>query len=196
MKKALLLALLALLFAAPEAQAGQARYYVPPSQFNAAFQIMDLGLSNIFGLFQNATGAFAFDPGSKTISHIKLAIDATSLMVPNASASKDLTKLLDPDAYPELTFLATAATPFQDGKAQIKGTLTIHGQSKPATFEGTLNSGKEAADSGESKGSETIGLSLRGTFKRADFAMGDEPEIPGRFGENMTLMLEMQAIKP
>lgn len=81
--------------------------------------------------------------------------------------------------------MATAPQEFKDGKADIKGTLSIHGQKKEAVLHATLNA---------SKGSK-IGLSLQGSFKRADFGMGDEPEMPGRFGDTITLMLEMQAIK-
>ncbi len=175
-------------FAAPT-RAEDVSYYVPPSQMSAALQVMDLGYSNIFGLFQSGTGGFSFNAETNTISKIKLAIEAASLTVPNADAAGDLAALFEPRSYPEISFMATAPATFQDGRAEIKGTLTVRGQSKPATFEGTLNNaskGKNAA----------IGLSLRGAFKRAEFAMGDPPEIPGRFGDTITLMLEMRAIRP
>lgn len=176
--------LLLLLLALPtEVQAAVMKYYVPNTQFNAALQVMDRGMANIIGLFQSATGAFAFDRETETISQLRIAIDASSLMVPNRGVSDDLSDLFDPQEFVELTFMATAPHSFKDGKATIKGTLNIHGQKKEAMFEATLNNTK----------SKTIGLSLRGSFKRSDFNMGDEPEMPGRFGESITLMLEMEA---
>lgn len=173
------------------------RYYVPPSQFNAAFQIMDMGFSNILGLFRQATAGFMFDADSKTISNLKLAIDVGSLTTPAPDAGRELVALFAAYQTPEIVFMATAPATFNDGKAEIKGTLTVRGKSKPATFEGTLNMVGNSARAGGffSKEGAAVGLSLRGSFKRADFDMGDPPEMPGRFGDALTLMLEMQAIR-
>lgn len=167
------------------AQAAMKKFYVEPTQFNAAFQVMDRGLSNVIGLFQKATAAFAFDEETQTISNLRIALDATSMMVANPTASTALDTLFAVRDYPEISFMATAPHVFKDGKADIKGTLSIHGQKKEAIFHAVLNA---------SKGSKA-GLSLQGSFRRADFGMGDEPEMPGRFGDSITLMLEMQAIR-
>lgn len=198
MRKPFLAALILSVCLAAPLRAEEAKYYVPPTQFNAAFQVMDQGFSNLFGLFRNGTAVFLFDSGSKTVSRVKIALEAASLTTSNREAAIELTNLFEPRAYPEIAFLAAAPASFKDGRAEIKGTLTIHGQSKPATFEATLNQvGKSSAGGGLwDKEGETVGLSLRGSFKRADFAMGDAPEMPGRFGDAITLMIEMQAIRP
>jgi polyisoprenoid-binding protein YceI len=173
------------------------KYYVPPTQFNAAFQVMDLGFANIFGLFQNATGGFTFDDANKTISAVKIGIDTNSLMTANNENKRDLSLLFGAQQFPEVAFAALAEAKFKDGKAEIKGTLTLHGISKPATFEATLNhTGASPRGAGMWRSeAQAVGLSLRGSFKRADFGMGDEPEVPGRFGDTVTLMLEMQGIR-
>ncbi len=178
-------------------QAEPDKYYVPPAQFNAAFQVMDMGFANVIGLFQSATGLFSYDDSSKTIGKIKFALDANSMMTANNEIRRDLAKLLESRAYPEITFLAASDSTFKDGKAEIKGTLTAHGISKPFTFEATMNQAGNSPRGGGmwSREGPALGLSLRGSFKRADFGMGDPPEMPGRFGESITLMLEMQAIK-
>jgi polyisoprenoid-binding protein YceI len=179
------------------AQAEPAKYYVAPQQFNAAFQIMDMGFSNLFGLFQSATGGFTYDADTKTISHVRLALDASSLMTSNPANRRDLAQLFATRQYPEISFLATSEASFKDGKAEVKGTLNVHGVAKPMSLEATLNqAGKSPRGGGmwNSEG-EAVGLSLRGSFKRADLGMGDEPEMPGRFGDTITLLLEMQAIR-
>lgn len=192
----LFLCLLFLLAFSSMVQAAPRRYYAPPTQTNAAFQIMDRGFANIMGLFQNAVGSFSFDDETDTISRVKIAIEAESLMTPNKGAMRELHAMFETDEYPEISFMATAPATFKDGRAEIKGTLTVHGQSKPASFEGTLNQIGESPSGGLwSRERETVGLSLRGNFKRSDFMMGDEPEYPGRFGETVTLLLEMQAFR-
>lgn len=183
-----------LLALSPVSYAAPARYYAPPTQMNAAFQIMDRGFANIMGLFQSAVGSFAFDDETDTISRVKIAIETESLMVPNDAVNRQLHAMFETDEYPEISFMATSPAVFKDGRAEIKGTLTIHGQSKQTTFEGTLNQVGNSSSGGVwSREKETVGLSLRGSFKRSDFAMGDEPEYPSRFGETVTLLLELQA---
>lgn len=195
--KFLSLILMAMCLVPQASRAETAKYYVPPQQFNAAFQIMDMGFSNIIGLFQTATGNFDYDPDTKTISHIRIALDANTLITANPGARRELAGLFATRQYPEITFMAASEAAFKDGKAEVKGTLNVHGVAKPLTLEATLNqTGKSPYGGGmwEREG-PAAGLSLRGTFKRADFEMGDEPEMPGRFGDTITLMLEMQAIR-
>lgn len=192
-----LLLLAALGTTAHPSYASADKYYIPPQQFNAAFQVMDMGFANVFGFFQSSTGQFAYDKETSTISHVRFALDASSLMTANPEIRRDLATLFETRRYPEISFMATSDAPFKDGKAEIKGTIAIHGVQKPFTFEATLNQSGNSPKGGGmwAKEGPALGLSLRGSFKRADFGMGDPPEMPGRFGDSLSLMLEMQAIR-
>ncbi len=172
-------------------------YYIPPTQFNAALQIMDLGFANIFGLFRSATGSFEFEESTKSITNLRLALDSTSLIANNNNNEHDIMTLIGAAQYPEIRFTALDNVSIAEGKADIKGTLTMHGVSKPVTFSATLNRLGKSPNGGSLWASEgeAVGLSLRGSFKRADFGMTDDPEIPARFGDTITLLLEAQAIK-
>ena len=187
LNKILLLLLILLSLFSVRAEAAD-KYYAPPTRFSAAFQIMDKGLTNLFGLFSNATGSFAL--ATDSISGLRIAIDSKSLMLANGANARELAQLFAVAEYPEITFQATAAHMLKDNAGEIKGTLTVHGVSKPALFTATLN------QTGASSEQRMAGLSLRGSFKRADFGMGDPPEMPGRFGDTVTLLLDMQAISP
>jgi len=149
---------------------------------------MDRGLTNLLGLFSNATGSFTL--AADSVSGLRVAIDAKSMVLTNGANARELTQLFAVAAYPEITFQATAANALKDNQGEIKGTLTVHGVSKPASFVATLNRSDASGERG------TAGLSLRGSFKRADFGMGDPPEMPGRFGDTVTLLLDMQAVRP
>ena len=174
-----------------------ANYYVPPPQFSAALQVMDLGFANVFALFQNATGSFSFDESAKTMSHLRLAVDATSLTSSNSGSQRDLANQLAVMQYPEVRITAPDAVTFADNKATVKANMTLHGVSKPVTFEATLNHVGKSPHAGGmwSNEGDAVGMSLRGSFKRADFGMSDDPEVPGRFGDTMTLMLEIQGLR-
>lgn len=189
MKKLFLVFVVMFSGAAVAADNAPVPYYVPPPQFNAAIQIMNLGFANMFGLFRNATGSFLFDEGSKSISRLRLAIDAASVMSNHPESQNDLANLFGITQYPEISITAPESVVLTDGKASLKGTMTLHGVTKPVTLETTLNKHEKGHDS------EIIGLSIRTSFKRADFGMGDDPDMPTRFGDTITLMLEMQAIR-
>src|SRR5579864_3967541 len=115
--KRLLLALLLLLPMDAAAEESPAAYYVPPPQFSAALQVMDLGFANVFALFQNATGSFSFNETDKSLSHLRLALDATSLMSSNSGSQRDLANLLGIMQYPEIRITAPDSVTFTDGKA-------------------------------------------------------------------------------
>lgn len=197
--KRFLIACVALLGFIGSGQASESppSYYVPPPQISAALQVMDLGFANIFALFQNATGSFNFDEGAKSLSHLRLALDATSLTTSNSGSQRDLGELLGVMQYNEIRITAPDSVTFTDGKAEIKATMTLHGASKPLTLDATLNHVGKSPHGGGMWSSEgdAVGLSLRGSFKRADFNMGDDPESPGHFGDTMTLMLEIQGLR-
>ena len=188
---------LLLLLWPPPALADDATYYVPPGRFNAVMQVMDLGFSNIFGFFQSATGSFTFDDSNKSISKLRLAIDGMSLVAGNPQNQHDLYDLFGIAESPEIRFTSMDSTSFKDGKASIKGTLVLHGASKPVTLDAVLNHvGKSPYGGGMwSSEGDALGLSIRGTIKRADFDMKDDPNIPTRFGDTIAVQLEMQAIK-
>jgi len=179
------------------AHAEPATYYVPPPQFSAALQVMDLGFANMFALFQNATGSFSFDESDKSMSHLRVALDATSLTSGNSGSQQELMGLLGVMQNQEIRVTAPDSVSFKEGKADVKATVTLHGTSKPVTFEAVLNHVGKSPHGGGMWSSEggAVGISLKGSFKRADFGMSDDPETPGRFGDTMTLMLEMQGLQ-
>jgi polyisoprenoid-binding protein YceI len=193
----LLLFLLLLLVPAP-AKADQAQYYIPPQQFNAAIQIMDLGFANVLGIFRNAVGSFEFEETTKSVGKLRFALDASSLITSTPGSASELMgpSMLDARRYSEISFSAPKSISFVEGKAKIDGTLTVRGVPKPMTFEATLNRvGKSPAAGGVwNREGDAVGLSMRGSFKRADFGMSDEND-PNRYGDDVTLLLETQAIK-
>lgn len=197
--KRLLLACVVVLLSLGSGKASETvvNYYVPPPQFSAALQIMDLGFANVFALFQNATGSFSFDEGAKSLSHLRLALDATSLAASNSNAQSDLGNMLGVMQYNEIRITALDPVTFTDNKAEIKANMSLHGVNKPVTLDATLNHvGKSPHGGGMwAHEGDAVGMSLRGSFKRADFNMGDDPENPSRFGDTMTLMLEVQGLR-
>lgn len=179
------------------AHAASATYYVPPAQFNSMIEVMDLGFSNIFGLFRNATASFSFDESTKALSNLRIALDAGSLVGANSSGQSALATMLGAFQYPEIRVTAPDSVTFTDNKAEVKATVTLHGFSKPVTLQATLNRVGKSTSAGGMWSSEgdAAGISLRSELKRADFGLAESADSPGRFGETMTLKMEMQGIQ-
>jgi polyisoprenoid-binding protein YceI len=176
-----------------------APYYIPPGQLSAMMQVMDMGYANDLVMFRTATGSFSYNDAGKTLSNLRLAIDTTSLISTSNESQRDLATFLGAAQFPEIRIAAPDSVTFADGKAQLKGTLTLHGVSKPVTIDATLNrSGKSPLGGGMwSSSGDAVGLSMRTSFKSADFGLGIDTATDSqpRFGETITLQLEMQAIK-
>ena len=194
----LLLAVLALVPAAAFADEPVA-YYIPPPQFNAQMEVMDLGFANVFALFQNATGSFNFDESAKAISRLRIAIDAGSLMAGNSGSQQDLARLIGAGQFAEIRITDPDTVTFTDNKAELKASLTLHGVTKPVTLQATLNHiGSSPYGGGMwAKSGAAVGLSLTGAVNRTDFGMAGDPAAnePARFGDMLTFRLEMQGIR-
>ena len=175
------------------AHATPAKYYVPPTQFNVAFQVAGENVPAATGLFQSAIGSFVYDTDTKTLSHLRLAIDAQSLMAQSAATAKSLQVLFEAKQFPEITFSATGPIEFKEDHGEVKGTLSVHGQSKSVTLDGSLSVNDTEVTGG---GTQSASLSLRGSFKRADFGMagGMDAAAPS-FGDTLTLMMETQGVR-
>src|SRR5271168_4055353 len=95
---------------------GASPYYVPPGQLNASIQVMNLGLANIIGLFGNATGGFSYNEQAKSISNLRCAVDATSIVSNSTDNQNDLANLLGVSQYPEIRFTAPDTVTFTDNR--------------------------------------------------------------------------------
>ena len=157
------------------------KYYVDPSQFTAAFQVPAQDNKSVNGTFTNATGSFSYDPDSKTFSNLRFAVDATSISTSSKNSTHDMRVLFDPNAYPEISFTSSSSATLADNHGEIKGTLKVHGQSKPVTIDVTKVSDK--------------GFSFKCSVRRAEFAMVEELDAVNHFAETINLSFEVQAIR-
>lgn len=198
--RALVAALLFFALYTVPAAAKTASFFVPPQQSNASLQVSELGFANITGVFGRSTASFKFDEDDKSISGLRLAIESGSLVTgnPEHAAALTGTDQLAAREYSEISFIQLKPATFTDGKAKIEGELAVRGTRKPFTFEATLNRTGSTPYGGGFWGGEgyAAGLSLRGAFKRADYGMTDPyKETASRFGDAITLSVEMQALR-
>jgi polyisoprenoid-binding protein YceI len=150
------------------AKAARAQEYVlDPAHSSANFKISHLGLSWVFGRFNELTGDFKIDPADATKSSFAMSIKAESLDTNNAMRD---THLRSPDffnskQFPTIGFKSTAVKAIKDG-FEVTGDLTLHGVTKPVTF--ALLGGRTAEFP---KGTQRTGYTTELSIKRTEFGM-------------------------
>jgi len=132
--------LTALLFAAllgTTAQAAEYKIDTKGAHAFVQFRIKHLGYSWLYGRFDDFNGSFFYDDKAPEKSSINVNIDVTSLNSNHAERDKHLrgADFLNTDKFPSATFKSTSFEPLEDGKAMLKGELTLHGVTKPITID-------------------------------------------------------------
>jgi polyisoprenoid-binding protein YceI len=175
-------------------------FFVPPQQSSATLQVSELGFANVTGIFSQSVANFKYDEADKSLTGLRFAITTASLSTGNPYYANELLseRYFAARQFSEITFLQLKPVSFTDGKAKIEGELAVRGERKPLTLEATLNRVGKSPYGGSMWGSDgyAVGLSLRGTFKRADYGMNNPyDETASRFGDEINLQLDIQGIK-
>lgn len=117
------------------AMAGET-YKVDGGHSAVLFSVKHLNVSYVYGQFTEFEGSFHYNPETREISEVAVTINANSVNTHHAKRDKHTKSadFLDVMQYPEITFKSKGATPNGEGQYEIKGDLSLHGVSKPATL--------------------------------------------------------------
>lgn len=110
------------------------------------FKISHLGYSWLWGRFNDFDGSFSYDEKSAATSKISVTVNTKSVDSNHADRDKHLRSadFLDVGKFPTATFTSTSYTEGSDGKAKLKGNLTLHGVTKEVELDVTqVGAGKD-----------------------------------------------------
>jgi polyisoprenoid-binding protein YceI len=101
------------------------------------FRIKHLGYSWLYGRFNDFGGSFSYDEKNPSAAKIKVDIDPASIDSNHAERDKHLRseEFLHVQKYPKAGFVSTSYEEKADGKALLKGELTLRGVTKPVTIQ-------------------------------------------------------------
>lgn len=145
-----------------------ADYQIDPAHSAVTFKVGHLGVSTTAGRFNEFEGKFSIADDGKSGS-TELSVKTESVDTNHEARDKHLRSpdFLDVKQFPAMTFKSTSF----DGK-ELKGDLTIHGVTKPVSF--------DVVKVGEGKdpwGGYRAGFNAATTIKRSEF--GISYFIPG-----------------
>ena len=159
----------ALLFAAGAAQATPVRYDLDPGHTQVEFSWNHFGFTNITGRFDKVEGKFQFDPVDPTRSSIDVTIPIASMDTGVGALDEHLQSpdFFDAAQFPVATFRSSKVERVDADSLKVSGELTIHGVSRPAALDVTINRIGEHPMAGRA----AAGFDARTTIKRSDFGI-------------------------
>jgi len=145
-------------------------YTIDTAHSSVSFKISHLGLSYVHGRFNDFSGGFTIDPSDPAKSSFKLSIKTQSVDTNNSGRDNHLRSpdFFNAKQYSSVSFKSTEVKRV-DGGYEVTGDLTLHGTTKPITF--NLKGGTTAEFP---RGTPRTGFSTDFTVKRTDFGVGKQ----------------------
>lgn len=161
----------------------------------AAFAIRHMALAHVRGQFNNMKGAIYFDPVDRLRTSVDVEIEVASVNTGIKQRDDHLLTgdFFDQASYPTITFKSTKVEFLEGNRCRVSGNLTIHGITRPVTFEGEY-----AGPHGNPYGDETsVGFSGSTTVNREEFGImwGSELMEGGGLvaGKEVQIFLDVEA---
>ncbi|HEX5805088.1 MAG TPA: YceI family protein [Macromonas sp.] len=188
MRKSLTLLAVATLLSAGAAQA--ADYTLEPTHTFATFEISHFGASVNRARFEKKEGTIQFDRAAKT-GKVDISIDMTSVNsgTPNFDKHLQSAEILDAAQFPKARFVSDQFVFKGDQVAEVKGQLTLHGQTQPVT----LKANQFNCYNHPMIKREVCGGDFETTIDRTAF--GVNYGVDWGFPKNVRLVIQVEAIK-
>jgi polyisoprenoid-binding protein YceI len=162
-------------------------YEIETHHTQVIFAIPHLGLTDYYGRFEKVSGTLNFNPGAPEKSSASVSVDTGSA---NVMSSEVLGQLVGPTVFdaakfPTATFKSTSLVRSGPTSGKMTGDLTIHGVTKPVTFDVTFNGGLKAPIGN----AYDLGFHATTTIKRSDFGL-DKMMWNSFVGDDVKLTIE------
>jgi polyisoprenoid-binding protein YceI len=156
--------LLTLVLAVP---AFAAEYSVDDAHSHVGFSVRHL-VGRVPGEFKSFEGKYSFDEKDPSKAMVDFEIKAASISTDNAKRDGHLQSpdFFDVKKFPKLTFKSTKLTPAGDKMFKLEGDLTMHGVTKPVTWD--VEYGGTAKGM---MGEERSGFTAKTRINRKDFGI-------------------------
>lgn len=151
-------------------------WQVDKAHAQVKFDVTHLGISTVSGAFTDFDASFKYSKSD--YSDLTFSFTAKTASITTGIGQRD-EHLKSPDFFdaaknPEITFVTKGLKKISKDKFQISGDLTLHGVTKPVTFDvwyrGVITNPMSKKP--------TTGFKVTGIIKRADFSLGTNFPAP------------------
>lgn len=162
-------------------------YQIETHHTQVIFAIPHLGITDYYGRFEKVSGTLNFNPSAPEKSSVDVSIDTASANVMSAEVMGQIVgpSVFDAAKFPTATFKSTSVVRSGPTTGKISGDLTIHGVTKPVTFDVTYNGGLHAPIGN----AYDLGFHATATIKRSEFGL-DKMIWNSFVGDDVKLTIE------
>lgn len=152
----------------------QNTYKLDKNHARLSFSVKHMGISFVDGNFKTFDATVVSSKKDYSDAKIELTADIKSINTEVEMRDNDLRSpgWFDADKYPTLTFKSTAFKKVSKSKNHFKlsGDITLHGVTKPITFDVVYNGTVQNPFSKK----YSVGFTITGKLNRSDFGIGNE----------------------
>jgi len=190
MKRILLAAALGLAFAGT-ASAAVLTYKIDPNHTDVVVGWSHFGFSNPVAHFGKVDGTITYDPAKPAASSVQVTIPLSGLNshVPDFDEHLKSADFFDAEKFPTITFKSTKVEAAGEKKLKVSGDLTVHGVTKPAVLDVTINKIGEQPMAKRA----AAGFDASTTLKRSDFGLG---KYAPNVSDEVSIRITTEALVP
>lgn len=177
MYRTLLATAAALAASALAAPASAETYTMDPRHTQVLFTYSHFGYANITGRFDDVEGSITYDPADVDAASVTVTVPISTVSSGVAEMDAHFLRddLFDAGQFPTATFRSTSVEAAGEGKLKVTGDLSIHGVTRPTTFDVTINKIAEHP----MRKVPAAGFDAVARIKRSDFGVDKYvPNIP------------------
>jgi len=163
---------------------------VDPVHSFVTFRVQHLGVSHVWGRFNNPGGTIVIDDADPSKSTFAIEVKTASVDTGNEKRDGHLKSadFFNARQFPTISFKSTSVKSSGDNKFEVTGDLTLHGVTRPLTV--TIER-VGAGDKGGQFGYRA-GFDASFAIKRSDFGMTN---MVGPVGDDVNLWVSLEATK-
>ena len=170
-------------------------WQLDPYHTQVEFSAKHLGMMTVRGQFTEVEASADIDAEKPELSSLEVTISTASIRTNNPARDDDLrsSNFLEVDKYPTIKFVSTGVEPSGQDRYELRGDLTIKGNTHPVVLEvtkyGELN---DPAMMGH-----RIAYSAHTQINRKDYGLNFNMVLDGRFvvSEQVQIMIEGELVE-
>ena len=168
---------------------------IDPSHSAIHFSVRHMVVSKTRGRFTRFGGQIVFDPAHPAASSVEVTIEPASVDTADAQRDAHLKSpdFFDVEKFPQASFRSTSVEDLGGDKLRISGELTVHGVTRPLSFDAVFEGSAK-----DPWGGERAGFSGSLSLDRREFGLqwNKALETGGVLvGDKVELSLEVEAVK-
>jgi polyisoprenoid-binding protein YceI len=165
-------------------------YKSDPDHTTLHFKVRHFNFSTFVARFDKVSATLQWDPADPAKSHLEAVVDTASVdtRVPTLDAQLRSDQMFDSAASPVARFVSTRIIRMSNTSGEVRGNLTIKGQTHPVTLKVVFNGGGVNGLTGKS----TLGFSAHAQIRRSEWGLGAWFPV---VGDEVELEIETELVK-